>query len=305
MRDAVLPAGFVTRAVFHPDSQTHGAGPGHLARDDADPVGGDGLVEHDYVGRARGLRGVRLFERLFAAELDLSLLVDVQNLHHHLVPFAEHVSDAAHTLRSELRDMQQTVCARENLDESAEVHDLSHRAPINLADFRLGGDELDHLDGAAARRLIVRRDHDGAVVLDVDLDAGLLDDAADDLASGADDLADLLGPDFERDDTRRVARHLAARLGDRLVHDTEDVQAPLFRLVHRVAHDLARDAGDLDIHLQRCDAFARAGDLEIHIAQMVLVSENVRKNADLIALFDKPHRDAGDRRAGRHSGGHQ
>src|SRR5581483_1327352 len=140
---------------------------------------------------------------------------------------------------------------------------------------------------------------------DVDLYASLLDDAADDLASGADDLADLLGPDFERDDTRSVTRHLTARLGDRLVHDTEDMLAAFLRLVERVAHDLARNAGDLNIHLQRCDALARARDFEIHIAEMVLIAENVRKNADLIAFFDEPHCDAGDGRAGRHAGRHQ
>src|ERR1041384_5557639 len=48
------------------------------------------------------LFGVRLFERLFAAELDLPLLVDLQDLHHHLVAFVEHVGDATHALRGEL-----------------------------------------------------------------------------------------------------------------------------------------------------------------------------------------------------------
>ena len=32
-------------------------------------------------------------------------------------------------------------------------------------------------------------------------------------------------------------------------------------------------AGDLDVHLQRSDAFAGARDLEVHIAEMVLVAE--------------------------------
>src|SRR5581483_4675025 len=237
--------------------------------------------------------GVRLFERLFAAELDLSLFVDVQDFHHHLVALAQHVADTPDALGRELRDMQQAVGAGENFHESAEVDDLSHRTAVNLSDFRLRDNALDHLDRAAARRLVVRCDHDRAVVLDVDLYASLLDDAADDLASGADDLADLLGPDFERDDTRSVTRHLTARLGDRLVHDTEDMLAAFLRLVERVAHDLARNAGDLNIHLQRCDALARARDFEIHIAEMVLIAENVRKNADLIAFFDEPHCDAG------------
>ena len=42
-----------------------------------------------------------------------------------------------------------------------------------------------------------RRDVDRAVVLDVDRDAGLVDDALDGLAAGADDVADLVGLDLD------------------------------------------------------------------------------------------------------------
>ena len=72
------------------------------------------------------------------------------------------------------------------------------------------------------------------------LHAGLLDDAADDLAAGADDVADLVGPDLQRDDARRVRGDVArAAVSIVPVHHLEDVQAAVARLVQRLAHDLA------------------------------------------------------------------
>jgi hypothetical protein len=70
-----------------------------------------------------------------------------------------------------------------------------------------------------------RRDLDRAIVLDVDRGAGLFGDLADDRTTLADDVADLLRVDLERDDRRRPLRHLVARVGDDLVHLAEDVQA--------------------------------------------------------------------------------
>ena len=44
--------------------------------------------------------------------------------------------------------------------------------------------------------------------------------------------------------------------GQRLRHLAEDVQAAVLRLAERDPHDLFGDAGDLDVHLQRGDAFS-------------------------------------------------
>ena len=51
---------------------------------------------------------------------------------------------------------------------------------------------IDAVDRLLHRVAVGRGDVDRAVVLDVDLGAGLLDDAADDLAAGSDDVADLV-----------------------------------------------------------------------------------------------------------------
>ena len=67
------------------------------------------------------------------------------------------------------------------------------------------------------------------------------------------------------------------------------------RLLERRAHDLLRDAGDLDVHLERGDALARAGDLEVHVAEVVLGALDVGEDDVVVALLDEAHRDAGDR----------
>ena len=85
-------------------------------------------------------------------------------------------------------------------------------------------------------------------------DAGLLDDAADGLAAGADDVADLVGLDLQREDARRVRRQLLARRRQRLGHLAEDVEAAVARLVERRLQDLAGQALDLDVHLHGGDA---------------------------------------------------
>src|SRR3989339_123652 len=45
-------------------------------------------------------------QRFFPAQADLSLLVHLQHLHHHLVPLLENVGDLIHPLLGELRDVQ-------------------------------------------------------------------------------------------------------------------------------------------------------------------------------------------------------
>ena len=96
-----------------------------------------------------------------------------------------------------------------------------------------------------------RADLDHALVVDVDLGAGLGDDLADHLAAGADDFADLVLGDLHRLDARRVGRKLLAGVVERLGHFAEDVGAAVLRLGERGLHDLLGDPGDLDVHLQR------------------------------------------------------
>jgi hypothetical protein len=141
-----------------------------------------------------------------------------------------------------------------------------------------------HWRAASIWRKIGRADLDQALVVDVDLGAGLRDDLADHLAARADDFADLRLVDLHRLDARCVRGKLAAGLAERLVHLSEDVRAAFAGLSQSNAHDLLGDAGDLDVHLERGDALLRAGHLEVHVAEMVLVAQDVRENREVLAL---------------------
>ncbi|KTT91493.1 hypothetical protein NS44R_14805, partial [Mammaliicoccus sciuri] len=145
----------------------------------------------------------------------------------------------------------------------------------------------------------------GAVVLDVDLGAGLLDDLADHLSAGADHFADLVGGDLEGLDARSIFAELGARRGQGLGHFTQDVDAPFLGLGKRNLHDLLGDALDLDVHLERGDALVGAGDLEVHVAEMILVAEDVRQHREALTLEDQAHGDTGGRPLQRHAGVHQ
>src|SRR5262249_42199054 len=152
----------------------------------------------------------------------------------------ENVFNALDTLAlTELRDMDQAVTPGEDVDERPELGDVDDLAGIDRADFGLGRieDELDaparFVDGIAVAR--PNGDGaDGAVVVDVDVGARLLLQGVDDLALGADDLADLVERDREADDARRSASHLCPRLGDGLGHDVENLESRFARLLQRL-----------------------------------------------------------------------
>ena len=83
------------------------------------------------------------------------------------------------------------------------------------------------------------------------------------------------------------------------------MQAAALGLGERLAHDLRGDAHDLDVHLQRGDALARAGDLEVHVAVVVLGAGDVGEDGVLVAFLHEAHRDAGDRTLERDARLHQ
>src|SRR3546814_12938924 len=76
--------------------------------------------------------------------------------------------------------------------------------------------------GSRGRR-VLRGDLYSAIVLDVDLGAGLLDDLADHLAAGADHFTDLVLRHRDGGDARRVFLDAGTVLRNRLGHLTQDI----------------------------------------------------------------------------------
>src|SRR5215468_7178118 len=199
-----------------------------------------------------------------------ALLVDLLNDDVQDISAVDHVLDPGDSAGADVRDVQQPVGALLELDERAEVGRLDDLSRVGVADLGLLRQRTDRLDRRRGLRALGRVDEHRAVLLDVDLDVEVRLDRADRLAALADHEPDLVGVDRDRRDTRRVLGELAARLRNRREHAVEDVLTRRLCLRERVREDLARDTGDLDVHLQGGHAVARARDLEVHVAQMVL-----------------------------------
>jgi hypothetical protein len=86
------------------------------------------------------------------------------------------------------------------------------------------------LNRLVGRSLVGSSDEDRAVLLDVDLGAGLLDDLVDVLALGTDHFTDLVGRHLDGLDTRSARLELLAGRAQCLVHLRDDVQASVARL---------------------------------------------------------------------------
>ena len=146
---------------------------------------------------------------------------------------------------------------------------------------------------------------DGAVLLDVDGGAGLLLDAANHLAAGTDDVADLVHGDLDGLDARRGLLHLGTRAVDGVQHGGQDEGAALVGLLQGAGQNLDGQALGLVVHLQGGDAVRGAADLEVHIAEEVLDALDVGEDDHVVALLDEAHGHTGDGRGDRHAGVHQ
>ena len=92
----------------------------------------------------------RRFLHCLHAEADAALLVGFKHLDLHHLAFLEVVGDQIDPLLADLRDVQQSVLARQHLHNRAEIEQLEHRAVVDTPDFYVGGDIFDTLLGQRA-----------------------------------------------------------------------------------------------------------------------------------------------------------
>src|SRR3546814_8022009 len=84
------------------------------------------------------------------------------------VAFLQLVGNLLDALVGNLRHVHQTILARHDRHESAEVHQLGDLAFVDAARLDVGGDLLDALLRRFTRLAIDLAEDDGAVVADVD-----------------------------------------------------------------------------------------------------------------------------------------
>ena len=205
--------------------------------------------------------------------------------------------------------MQQTVAAWENIDERTELGDVHNTTHVDSSDIGLWrvDDAQDTSLGFLNTEAIDRTDGhnaDHAVVVDIDVGAGLLLDGVDDLALWPDDLADLVERHGDRDDLWCSLGNFAACFADAGIHVGEDCIAGLFGLSQRRDQHVGRDAVDLGVELQCGDCIRCTGHLEVHVAKGVFGSEDVGEGGVLAFGVDQAHGDTGywslDRNASFH-----
>ena len=83
------------------------------------------------------------------------------------------------------------------------------------------------------------------------------------------------------------------------------MHAGLAGLGQRHLHDLAGDALDLDVHLQRGHALLGTGHLEVHVAQVIFIAQDVGQHGELVAFLDQAHGDTRHVTLDWHTGIHQ
>ena len=190
------------------------------------------------LGASRGLGLIQTVER------DLTAIVDLDDDDLDLVAHVKDILDLLHAALGDAGDVQQAVLAGQQVDEGAEgwmettrpVYSSPGSGTLMMSLMRSTAWSTDSP---------VPADKDGAVLLDVDRGTGLVLDAADDLTTRTDNVADLVGRNLDGDDARSGAARGVARLGDHIEHLLQDEGATLLGLLQGAGQDVEGKTGGL------------------------------------------------------------
>ena len=230
---------------------------------------------------------------------------DGQHFHQDLIALLELIADVLDTVLGHFADVQQPVGAGNDFDEGPKVGQPGHGAQVGLPHFGRRRQVANNLQRPIGGGFVVRSHVHFARVFHIDLHSGLLDDAANHLATGPDDIANLIHRNLQGVDARRVGGNFLPRRGQNLVHLAEDVQPSPLRLRQGFAHDLRRDAPDLDIHLQGGNAVLGAGDFEVHVAVVIFGARDIGQDGVVVVFLHQSHGHARNRRLQRHARIHE
>src|SRR5262249_4038148 len=139
-------------------------------------------------------------------ETQTAALIAIDQLDLYAVALLHDVFGLFGALVAHLGDVHEAFRARHDLDERAERRRRLHHASVRPADDRLGRQRHDHLTRALHRLAADGCDRHETRIVDGELRAGFVLDAADRFALGSDQIADLLGADVHRHDAWRERR---------------------------------------------------------------------------------------------------
>lgn len=148
----------------------------------------------------------------FHAQVDTPHLIDLDYLYSNFIADVDNILYLRYALVRKLGNMNHTILVRSQLYECTKIHDTDNGTCQNLTRLDVGHDALDDGNCLVDHCLIGAAYRYAAIVLDIDLNAGLLDDLVDYLALFADYIADLLRIDGDLNDLRSILADGLSRL---------------------------------------------------------------------------------------------
>ena len=150
--------------------------------------------------------------------------------------------------------MTEPILAGKHFYKSTKFLDGNHLSSVGLADFNFSGDPFDLLHGNVETLFCDRVNLDRSIILDVDLTAGLFNDAFDVFTTGADQRSDFIRVDSNRGDSGSVLAEFLARLGKGCRHLFQDRLTSFLGLPNRLFHDPQRKPLEFEIQLEASDS---------------------------------------------------
>src|SRR5690606_33843771 len=201
----------------------------------------------------------RLGQQNFTRQPELSgLLIDLDQLHLHGIAYIVHPVHGFQAAPVDLRNMEQTVLARHELNERAERHDRFHNTVVLLAHFRRGRDHPDPVCSQVKGLLVGSKDLHLAFFthfLYVDGGTGFTLKLLDILAARTNYRANELPGNGNLHNTGRMRLVIFARSAQDFGHFIPDMQPSLPGLLQGFGQYLVGQPVHLDIHLAGGDAF--------------------------------------------------
>src|SRR5579871_3487337 len=224
---------------------------------------------------ALGHAGIERLIQIDRREVDAALTVHLDDANRDLIAEFDRLFGTAYRRDAQVADVNQSLFARNDLHKGAHADQPGDLAGVDLSDLDLRHHAENGGGGPFSGLLVHRRDEDAAILLDIDLRAGVGGDLLDGLAARADHLADALRVDLDGEDGRRESAQAFAWSGHGLIDFAQNVQPAQARLLQRFDHHLVRQPLDLAIELNGRDAIGGSGHFEIHVAGEVLHALNV------------------------------
>src|SRR5687768_9607050 len=146
----------------------------------------------------------------FHAQAQTPLVISFQDLHSYCLALLQVIGDVIDTLVRDLRNMQQTILARQNAHNRTKIQQFQYGSVVYPTHLNLGSNVLDSLSRYLTAFSIDAGYHYGSIVSNIDGGAGLFGQRSDYGAPLAYDVTNFLWIDFDFDNAWGMYRDILA-----------------------------------------------------------------------------------------------